>query len=86
MFLGIDVGTQSVKALLYDADRRRVIDVRSAPLQLITAPDGTRACTHAADAPRHLLSVVLKLENVVEASIATKPKQATWLVVHSYWP
>jgi xylulokinase len=43
MFLGIDVGTQSVKALLYDADRRRVIDVRSAPLQLITAPDGTRA-------------------------------------------
>ena len=43
MLLGIDVGTQSVKALLYDADRRRVIDVRSAPLQLITAPDGTRA-------------------------------------------
>lgn len=43
MFLGIDVGTQSVKALLYDSDRRCVTDIRSAPLQLISAPDGTRA-------------------------------------------
>jgi xylulokinase len=42
MFLGIDVGTQSVKALLYDADTRRVIDIRSATLQLISAADGTR--------------------------------------------
>lgn len=43
MFLGIDVGTQSVKAILYDAELRRVVDVRSAPLQLISAADGTRA-------------------------------------------
>lgn len=42
MFLGIDVGTQSVKALIYDADRRRVIEVRSAPLDLISTADGTR--------------------------------------------
>jgi len=43
LFLGIAVGTQSVKALLYDADRRRVIDARSAPLQMITASGGVRA-------------------------------------------
>jgi xylulokinase len=42
MFLGIDVGTQSVKALLYDAQRHRVIAVRSAPLDLISKADGTR--------------------------------------------
>lgn len=42
MFLGIDVGTQSVKALLYDADRRRVVDIKSAPLELISEADGTR--------------------------------------------
>ncbi len=43
MFLGIDVGTQSVKALLYDADQRCVSNICSAPLRLISAPDGTRA-------------------------------------------
>lgn len=42
MFLGIDVGTQSVKALLYDAQRRQVIAVHSAPLDLISRADGTR--------------------------------------------
>ena len=42
MFLGIDVGTQSVKALLYDAEKCRVVDVRSAPLELISDSDGTR--------------------------------------------
>jgi xylulokinase len=42
MFLGIDVGTQSVKALLYDAEKCRVVDVRSAPLELISEDDGTR--------------------------------------------
>jgi len=42
MFLGIDVGTQSVKALIYDADMRRVVDIRSAPLDLISTADGTR--------------------------------------------
>ncbi len=42
MFLGIDVGTQSVKALIYDADQRHVVDIRSAPLDLISAADGTR--------------------------------------------
>jgi xylulokinase len=42
MFLGIDVGTQSVKALLYDAQRRQVIAVHSAALDLIIRADGTR--------------------------------------------
>ena len=42
MFLGIDVGTQSVKALLYDADRQRVAAMHSAPLDLVSAADGTR--------------------------------------------
>jgi xylulokinase len=42
MFLGIDVGTQSVKVLLYDADERRVVAVQSAPLDLISDSDGTR--------------------------------------------
>ena len=42
MFLGIDVGTQGVKALIYDADSRRVVDVASKPLALISKPDGTR--------------------------------------------
>ena len=42
MFLGIDVGTQSVKALIYDPDSRRVVEVVSAPLNLISKADGTR--------------------------------------------
>jgi xylulokinase len=42
MFLGIDLGTQSVKVLLYDAELRQVVDVRSAPLNLISDADGTR--------------------------------------------
>jgi xylulokinase len=42
MFLGIDVGTQSVKALLYDAQARRVVAIQSAPLSLTSKPDGTR--------------------------------------------
>ena len=42
MFLGIDVGTQSVKVLLYDADERRVEEVQTAPLDLISRSDGTR--------------------------------------------
>jgi xylulokinase len=42
MFLGIDVGTQSVKALIYDPDSRRVAEIVSAPLNLISKADGTR--------------------------------------------
>ncbi|GAB5449843.1 MAG: xylulokinase [Halioglobus sp.] len=42
MYLGIDVGTQSVKALIYDAQSREVAAVASAPLQLISEADGTR--------------------------------------------
>jgi xylulokinase len=42
MFLGIDIGTQSVKALLYDVESSDVVDIQSAPLELITGADGTR--------------------------------------------
>ena len=42
MYLGIDIGTQGVKALLYDADAARVVAVQQAPLDLISEPDGTR--------------------------------------------
>lgn len=42
MFLGIDVGTQSVRTLLYDGQDRRVVGLHSAPLELISKADGTR--------------------------------------------
>ncbi len=42
LYLGIDVGTQSVKALCYDAQARRTIAVSSAPLALISRDDGSR--------------------------------------------
>lgn len=41
-FLGIDMGTQSVKTLVFDASSRNVMAVASAPLELISSPDGTR--------------------------------------------
>ena len=40
--LGIDVGTQSVKARMYDAEQRHVLDIRSAAVDLISEADGTR--------------------------------------------
>jgi xylulokinase len=42
MYLGIDIGTQSVKALLYDAEQRRVVDVSSAPLEMLSDNAGKR--------------------------------------------
>lgn len=42
MYLGIDIGTQSVKALLYDADAAAVSAVEAAPLALVSDSDGTR--------------------------------------------
>jgi len=41
-YLGIDVGTQSVRVLCYDPDRRAVAALASAPLDLQTGSDGTR--------------------------------------------
>jgi xylulokinase len=41
-YLGIDVGTQSLKAVVYDAEQRAVIASASSPLALISRPDGTR--------------------------------------------
>lgn len=42
MYLGIDVGTQSLKVLLYDAQQGMVVDVQSAPLDMISDNQGTR--------------------------------------------
>lgn len=42
MYLGIDVGTQSVKALLYDANSRCIVGSASSELQLISRADGSR--------------------------------------------
>jgi len=41
-YLGIDVGTQSVKALCYDAENRRPTAAVSSPLNLISGDDGAR--------------------------------------------
>ena len=42
MYLGIDIGTQSMKALLYDAERRRVAGVHSASLDMLSDNAGKR--------------------------------------------
>lgn len=42
IYLGVDVGTQSVKALCFDAANSKTLAVTSAPLQLISKNDGTR--------------------------------------------
>ncbi len=42
MYLGIDVGTQSVKALLFDPERSEIAGVYSSPLAIISEEEGTR--------------------------------------------
>lgn len=42
IYLGIDIGTQSVKVLCYDAENRQLAAISSCPLQLISERDGTR--------------------------------------------
>ena len=42
LFVGIDVGTQGIKLLAYDAERRQVVATASAPLELISRDDGSR--------------------------------------------
>ncbi len=42
LFAGIDLGTQGVKLLAYDPERRQVVAAASAPLDLISREDGTR--------------------------------------------
>ncbi len=42
MYLGIDIGTQSVKALLYDAEQRRVSGLHRAPLEMLGDNAGKR--------------------------------------------
>ena len=42
LFIGLDVGTQSVKLLAYDPDERRVVAIHGQPLELIAGDDGSR--------------------------------------------
>jgi xylulokinase len=42
IYLGIDIGTQSVKALCYDAQLLQLGAVSTSPLEIISEPDGTR--------------------------------------------
>ncbi len=42
LYLGIDIGTQSVKTIVYDAEERRPLSIESATLDLISDSDGTR--------------------------------------------
>ena len=42
VFAGLDVGTQSVKLVIYDPQQRQVLATRSAPMALDSAEDGTR--------------------------------------------
>ncbi|MCL2069805.1 MAG: xylulokinase [Treponema sp.] len=39
---GIDLGTQSCKIILYDHEKRRILETAQAPLDMIAANDGTR--------------------------------------------
>ncbi len=42
LFIGLDVGTQSVKLLAYDPDARAVVALHGQPLELIAGEDGSR--------------------------------------------
>ncbi|UYC10401.1 xylulokinase [Xanthomonas sp. CFBP 8445] len=42
LYIGLDVGTQSVKLLAYDADTRQVVATHGHALELISRDDGTR--------------------------------------------
>ncbi|WP_267117735.1 FGGY family carbohydrate kinase, partial [Xanthomonas sacchari] len=42
LYIGLDVGTQSVKLLAYDADSRQVVATHGHALDLISRDDGTR--------------------------------------------
>lgn len=62
LVVGVDVGTQGVKLLAYDADSKRVVARAAQPLELIAGADGSReqqarwwidalrACFHSLDA------------------------------------
>ncbi len=42
VYLGIDAGTQSIKVVAYDAQRRQVLEQQARPLTLIAGEDGSR--------------------------------------------
>ena len=39
---GIDLGTQSCKIVLYDYEKKRIVETAQVPIELIAANDGTR--------------------------------------------
>ncbi|RBL00304.1 xylulokinase, partial [Xanthomonas oryzae pv. oryzae] len=42
LYVGLDVGTQSVKLVAYDPQDRAVVATIAAPMELISRDDGTR--------------------------------------------
>ena len=39
---GIDLGTQSMKVVIYDYEKKEIIEKSSCPMDLISEADGTR--------------------------------------------
>ena len=39
---GIDLGTQSMKVVIYDYEKKEIIEKASCPMDLISEADGTR--------------------------------------------
>ena len=39
---GIDLGTQSMKVVIYDYEKKEIIEKASCPMELISKADGTR--------------------------------------------
>ena len=39
---GIDLGTQSMKVVIYDYEKKEIIEKASCPMELISEADGTR--------------------------------------------
>jgi len=41
-FCGIDLGTQSYKVILYDYEKKSIVETAQVPIDMISANDGTR--------------------------------------------
>jgi len=69
LVIGLDVGTQSVKLVAYDAGRRRIVATQSAPLELISGADGSRE-QHAAWWTDAIRACFERLEPAVRARVS----------------
>lgn len=69
IYLGIDAGTQSIKAILLDSNNGQIVSSGSAPLELISAEDGSRE-QHAHWWLEALHSSLAQLDPALKASIS----------------